>query len=813
MWQPPQQQPPPPPPPPLLGSPTMEAERGAARAQQLHHHHHHHHHQPQPGSAQAQALAGGGDQPPPPPPPPQQPPQTAAPVGAAGASASGPSAAAAATPTPPGGPGGRGELSLPGILHFIQHEWARFEAEKSRWEAERAELQAQVAFLQGERKGQENLKTDLVRRIKMLEYALKQERSKYHKLKFGTELNQGEKKPDASEPVSNGPAEPISLESTHFMWKEGRQLLRQYLEEVGYTDTILDMRSKRVRALLGRCSMELNGATEPSGLGAGPASGPPGLNGGESLLVKQIEEQIKRNAGKEAKDRISSAVMEKLPFLQGCEEDDSDEEEDLENLPLETQRQHKKQRVKLVNKPLMPEVEDDDDDEDSEDALSEFDFLGSGENGEGSGDTRRAGDGNELETRRVKLQGMLADLRDVDGLPPKPSMPSAIPSQPRSHEGALGFSSDVFIMDTIGGGEVSLGDLADLTVTNDNELSCDLSDSKDAFKKTWNPKFTLRSHYDGIRALVFHHVESALVTASEDGTLKLWNLQKTVAAKKNAALDVEPVYAFRAHRGPVLSVAMGCNSESCYSGGLDTRIRCWRIPDLSMDPYDGYDPGVLSRVLEGHSDAVWGLAFSPLKNRLASCSADGTVRIWDPNSSSSSDSPCLSTYNVESEHGIPTSITFSSVNPVHMVAAFQTGYAVLYDVEASCPVLTLESRPASGASQINQVVSHPTQPVTITAHDDRGIRFLDNRTGKAVHSMVAHLDAVTCLAADPNGVFLMSGSHDCSLRLWNLDNKTCTQEITAHRKKHDEAIHDVAFHPSKALIASAGADALAKVFV
>lgn len=33
-----------------------------------------------------------------------------------------------------------------------------------------------MAFLQGERKGQENLKADLVRRIKMLEYALKQER-------------------------------------------------------------------------------------------------------------------------------------------------------------------------------------------------------------------------------------------------------------------------------------------------------------------------------------------------------------------------------------------------------------------------------------------------------------------------------------------------------------------------------------------------------------------------------------------------------------------------------------------------------------
>lgn len=45
------------------------------------------------------------------------------------------------------------------------------------------------------------------------------------------------------------------------------------------------------------------------------------------------------------------------------------------------------------------------------------------------------------------------------------------------------------------------------------------------------------------------------------------------------------------------------------------------------------DPSVLSHVLEGHSDAVWGLAFSTACQRLASCSADGTVRVWDPSSS------------------------------------------------------------------------------------------------------------------------------------------------------------------------------------
>lgn len=59
-----------------------------------------------------------------------------------------------------------------------------------------------------------------------------------------------------------------------------------------------------------------------------------------------------------------------------------------------------------------------------------------------------------------------------------------------------------------------------------------LSEGRDALKKTWNPKFTLRSHYDAVRGLAFHPAEAALLTASEDGTLKLWNLQKTVAAKK-----------------------------------------------------------------------------------------------------------------------------------------------------------------------------------------------------------------------------------------------------------------------------------------
>ena len=72
--------------------------------------------------------------------------------------------------------------------------------------------------------------------------------------------------------------------------------------------------------------------------------------------------------------------------------------------------------------------------------------------------------------------------------------------------------------------------------------------------------------------------------------------------------------------------------------------------------------------------------------------------------------------------------------------------------------------------------------------------------------------AVFPLCADTLSIVFLPG-HDCSLRLWNMESRTCVQEMTSHRKKHDESIFSVAFHPSRGYFASGGADAIAKVFV
>ncbi|XP_078089828.1 striatin-3 isoform X3 [Mustelus asterias] len=665
----------------------------------------------------------------------------------------------------------RPQYTIPGILHYIQHEWARFEMERAHWEVERAELQARIAFLQGERKGQENLKKDLVRRIKMLEYALKQERAKYHKLKYGTELNQGDLKMPTFESEETKETEvPPVPQNSQLTWKQGRQLLRQYLQEVGYTDTILDVRSQRVRSLLGLSGSEQNGSVETKNLEQI-------LNGGDSPS-KQKGQEVKRNTGDKPRGGLAEAVLETFNFLENTDDDSDDDEEEGEMVEDVTDNKEKhriNKKHKIGNEGLATDLPDD-----TEEALKEFDFLVTAEDGEGAGEARSSGDGTEW-------------------------------AEPLTFPSGTGKS---FIMgpDDVLESVLGLGDLADLTVANDADFSYDLPANKDAFRKTWNPKYTLRSHFDGVRALAFHPVEPVLVTASEDHTLKLWNLQKTVPAKKSTSLDVEPIYTFRAHIGPVLSLAISSNGEQCFSGGIDATIRCWNMPSPNVDPYDTYDPSVILNTLVAHTDAVWGLSFSGIKNRLLSCSADGTIRLWNPTEKS----PCLSTYNAEGENGIPTSVDFVGDDPAHVLGSFNSGNTVIYDMQTSQPLVMLASQVDAAsplANQINRVVSHPTLPVTITAHEDRHIKFFDNKTGKLIHAMVAHLDAVTSLAVDPNGIYLMSGSHDCSIRLWNLDSKTCVQEITAHRKKCDESIYDVAFHPSKAYIASAGADALAKVFV
>ena len=74
------------------------------------------------------------------------------------------------------------------------------------------------------------------------------------------------------------------------------------------------------------------------------------------------------------------------------------------------------------------------------------------------------------------------------------------------------------------------------------------------------------------------------------------------------------------HTDLVWSVAFSPNGETLASGSQDRTIRLW-------NPNNGN----LKRTLTGHRDAVNSVAFSPDGRTLASGSWDGTIRLWNPN--------------------------------------------------------------------------------------------------------------------------------------------------------------------------------------
>jgi striatin 1/3/4 len=65
------------------------------------------------------------------------------------------------------------------------------------------------------------------------------------------------------------------------------------------------------------------------------------------------------------------------------------------------------------------------------------------------------------------------------------------------------------------------------------------------------------------------------------------------------------------------------------------------------------------------------------------------------------------------------------------VATYDSLKTVIYDVETG-KILTQfvnENSTSDSNYRINRIISHPSQPIIITAHEDRKIRYFDSNSG------------------------------------------------------------------------------------
>ncbi|GAA5798950.1 hypothetical protein HPULCUR_004359 [Helicostylum pulchrum] len=342
--------------------------------------------------------------------------------------------------------------------------------------------------------------------------------------------------------------------------------------------------------------------------------------------------------------------------------------------------------------------------------------------------------------------------------------------------------------------------------------------------KIWKPRITIKGHLDSVRTVCFHPNEMIAASGSDDGTVKVWNLQRTTgkdgsAIKKGSLEEADPSITFRGHTNVVTAVAISAKQNRIYSASLDSTIRVWNLPSGDSGPFSPVDPSLNITTYIGHTDAIWDFRLSK-DNLLASASADGTVKIWDTESTGNLLKSSLTFDGISSEsrkdRAAPTSVDFCPTETNKIIVAFANAKIRMFDIETGQVLMTFkgsdDSFDSTFATQINRIVSHPTMPIIVSGHEDRHIKFYDLNTGECIQTMAGHLDAVTSLDINAAGTTMVSGGHDSSIRLWDLTTKTCIQEFSAHRRKGDEGVLSAKFHPSFPWMVSGGADGIVKIY-
>ena len=81
---------------------------------------------------------------------------------------------------------------------------------------------------------------------------------------------------------------------------------------------------------------------------------------------------------------------------------------------------------------------------------------------------------------------------------------------------------------------------------------------------------SLEGHQDGVRDLHFLDKNRLLISASEDCTLKIWDMKNPL---KSGCLGT-----IREHSGPVFTIAEG--DEFVLTGGMEGIIRCWNFDNI-----------------------------------------------------------------------------------------------------------------------------------------------------------------------------------------------------------------------------------------
>jgi WD40 repeat protein/DNA-binding XRE family transcriptional regulator len=332
--------------------------------------------------------------------------------------------------------------------------------------------------------------------------------------------------------------------------------------------------------------------------------------------------------------------------------------------------------------------------------------------------------------------------------------------------------------------------------------------------------FQLSAHAQPIENLTISPDGKRLVTAGDDAAMRIWDTSDgKLLQEYNEFSGVVGGVTFSPD-GSRFAVSDGSihvwqfSVNTTDSQAMISNQELFSIPNAASDTFSP-DGSLLAGIsgntikiwdaatgrellrLDGHTDWVMGLAFSPDGKQLVSASLDGTVKIWSllPGAES------VTVMSPAASFG--TRVAFSPNGSMFATNGGE-GSATLWDAQTGEPRLTVQGH----SMEVLSVVFSPDSTRFATGSLDGTAIIWDTANGKKLFTLTAHADGVRDLAFGPEGSLLASGGFDGTTKIWDVKTGKLIREITGHQG----LVLGVTFNPDGTRLATSSTDATAKIW-
>jgi WD40 repeat protein len=309
-----------------------------------------------------------------------------------------------------------------------------------------------------------------------------------------------------------------------------------------------------------------------------------------------------------------------------------------------------------------------------------------------------------------------------------------------------------------------------------NLSHCDVSTS--AFTPVLNATLAVAFSPDGLY----------FASGNADNYLRLWRVE-----------DCKELLIGKGHQSWVSAAAFSPDGKLLASGSFDHTIRLWQVKT-----------GECMGLLQGHQGWIWSLAFSPDGQTLLSGSDDCTVKVWDVATAS-----CRQT--LKEHQGWVWSVTFSPDGQT-MATAGNDQIIRLWNSATG----ELCKRLVGHEGWVRTIRFDSSGQQLISGGDDTTLRIWDVATGDCLQVLSGHRRAIMSVAYAPpldtaqagtlatamDGAIIVSGSQDCTVRIWDAVTGQCLRVLSAVKTR----IWSVALHPGGRLLLSGSNDSTLRLW-